>query len=235
MSRTTIFAAVLAELDGLGRMAPLLARGDVEDIHFEGSDATMLRLATGELVPGPPIASSDEELEQLLRSIGSRSGDGQTSREFSSANPILNVRLKGVTELGARLQAAMDVLPRPAGVIRVHRFSEPEPGRSARRLNMIDTPMHAFLHHAVLAGASLLVSGNPGVGKTTLLRALLNASRTTTSSSPSKTNANSALHLPRWDARAAADGETARGVPLVRVPAAQRRGHGRLRHGRRAA
>ena len=34
-----IFAAVLAELDGLGRLAPLLARNDVEDIHFEGAGA----------------------------------------------------------------------------------------------------------------------------------------------------------------------------------------------------
>ena len=70
----------------------------------------MLRTVDGRLVPGPPIASSDEELEQLLRSIGARSDGGQTSREFSSASPVLNVRLKGVTALGARLQAAMDVL-----------------------------------------------------------------------------------------------------------------------------
>ena len=120
-----IFAAVLAELDGLGRLAPLLARDDVEDIHFEGSDPTMLRLTSGELRARAADRANDEELEQLLRAIGVRSGDGQTSREFSSASPILNVRLKGVTELGARLQAAMDVLPRPSGVIRVHRFSDP--------------------------------------------------------------------------------------------------------------
>jgi pilus assembly protein CpaF len=72
-----IFAAVLAELDGLGRLAPLLARDDVEDIHFEGCDPTMLRTVEGQLVAGPPIASSDEELEQLLRSIGSRSDGGR--------------------------------------------------------------------------------------------------------------------------------------------------------------
>ena len=30
----------------------------------------MLRLTSGDLVPGSPIAASDEELEQLLRSIG---------------------------------------------------------------------------------------------------------------------------------------------------------------------
>ena len=147
----TIFSAVLAELDGLGRLAPLLARDDVEDIHFEGCDPTMLRTVDGQLVAGPPIASSDEELEQLLRSIGSRSDGGQTSREFSSASPILNVRLKGVTELGARLQAAMDVLPRPAGVIRVHRFSDPSLD-DLHRLNMVDSPVRAFLHSMIEAG-----------------------------------------------------------------------------------
>jgi pilus assembly protein CpaF len=197
-----IFAAVLAELDGLGRVAPLLARDDIEDIHFEGSDPTMLRLTGGTLIPGPPIARNDEDLEQLLRAIGARSGDGQTSREFSSHSPVLNVRLKGVTDLGARLQAAMDVLPRPAGVIRIHRFSEA--GLDELRdmsTNMIDTPMHAFLYYAVLAGASTLVSGNPSAGKTTLLRALLNAVPWENVVVTVEDERELGTHLPRWDAR----------------------------------
>jgi pilus assembly protein CpaF len=196
-----IFAAVLAELDGLGRLAPLLARADVEDVHFEGCEPTILRLTSGELIPGPPIAANDEELEQLLRAIGSRSGDGQTSREFSSANPILNVRLKGVTDLGARLQAAMDVLPRTSGVIRIHRFSDPSL-EDLRRLNMIDTPMHAFLHYAILAGASPLVSGNPGVGKTTLLRALGNTIPYNSVVITVEDERELGLHLPHFDAEA---------------------------------
>ena len=194
----TIFSAVLAELDGLGRLAPLLARDDVEDIHFEGCDPTMLRRVDGQLVAGPPIASSDEELEQLLRSIGSRSDGGQTSREFSSASPILNVRLKGVTELGARLQAAMDVLPRPAGVIRVHRFSDPSLD-DLHRLNMVDSPVRAFLHGAIEAGVSPLVTGAPGVGKTTLLRALGNAIPWNNVVITVEDERELGLHLPRWD------------------------------------
>jgi Flp pilus assembly CpaF family ATPase len=193
----TIFSAVLAELDGLGRLAPLLARDDVEDIHFEGCDPTMLRRVDGQLVAGPPIASSDEELEQLLRSIGSRSDGGQTSREFSSASPILNVRLKGVTELGARLQAAMDVLPRPAGVIRVHRFSDPSLD-DLHRLNMVDSPVRAFLHAVIEAGVSPLVTGAPGVGKTTLLRALGNAIPWNNVVITVEDERELGLHLPRW-------------------------------------
>ena len=195
----TICQAVLAELDGLGRLAPLLARTDVEDIHFEGADPTMLRTVDGRLVPGPPIASSDEELEQLLRSIGSRSDGGQTSREFSSASPVLNVRLQGVTDLGARLQAAMDVLPRPAGVIRVHRFADPSLD-DLHRMGMVDSPLREFLRAAIRAGVSPLVSGAPGVGKTTLLRALGNAIPWNNVVVTVEDERELGLHLPRWDA-----------------------------------
>ncbi|WP_235564974.1 CpaF family protein [Modestobacter sp. Leaf380] len=194
----TIFAAVLAELDGLGRLAPLLARDDVEDIHFEGCDPTMLRKVDGRLEPGPPVAASDAELEQLLRSIASRSEGGQSSREFSSASPVLNLRLQGVTELGARLQAAMDVLPRPAGVIRVHRYSDPSLD-DLHAMGMIDSPLREFLRAAVASGVSPLISGAPGVGKTTLLRALGNAIPWDNVVVTVEDERELGLHLPRWD------------------------------------
>jgi pilus assembly protein CpaF len=66
---------------GPGPLGLLLARADVEEIHVEGSDATMLRLASGELVPGPPIASTDGELEQLLCSLGLHTDDGPAQGE----------------------------------------------------------------------------------------------------------------------------------------------------------
>ena len=121
-----IFAAVLAELDGLGRLAPLLARHDVEDIHFEGCDPTMLRLKNGELRPGP-VDRRQRRGTGAAAALdrGAVRATGRPAASSPPRTPILNVRLKGVTDLGARLQAAMDVLPRPAGVIRIHRFSDP--------------------------------------------------------------------------------------------------------------
>ncbi len=193
-----VFAAVLAELDGIGRIAPLAGRDDVEDIHFQGCDPTMLRLRTGEFEEGPPLAASDEELVRVLRAAAASSRDGQTSREFSSAHPILNVRLRGIGPLGARLQAAMDVLPRPAGVIRVHRLPDPSLG-DLRKMGMIDTPMLQFLTHAVAAGASILVSGNPGTGKTTITRALGNAIGFNNVVITVEDERELGLHLPRRD------------------------------------
>jgi len=125
---------------------------------------------------------------------------GSPAGELSAASPTLNVRLRGVSALGARLQAAMDVLPRPAGVIRVHRFADPSL-EDLRGLGMIDSPVHAFLHYAVLAGASPLVSGAPGVGKTTLLRALGNTIPFDNVVITVEDERELGLHLPRWDTR----------------------------------
>ena len=168
-----LVAAVLAEIAGLGRLQPLLARGDVEDIFFEGCEPTVLRLASGQKVQGPPIARTDAELVTMLQTLGSRTGGEQSSREFSAASPILNLRLKSVGQLGARLAAEMDVLPRPSGTIRVHRHVDVTLD-DLRQRRMIDDPLRAFLRSAVLGGASVLVTGAPGHGKTTLLRALTN-------------------------------------------------------------
>jgi Flp pilus assembly CpaF family ATPase len=162
--------AVMAALGGLGRLEPLLARLDVEDIFFTGCEPTMLRLDDGSKAPGPPIGDTDEEVTQLVQALGTSLGDG-TSREFSAARPLLSLRLKAVGELGARLSAAMDVTHRPSGTIRVHRHVEANLDM-LYELNMIDAPLRAFLRAAVLAGAKIFVAGGTGMGKTMMLRAL---------------------------------------------------------------
>jgi pilus assembly protein CpaF len=149
--------AVMAALGGLGRLEPLLARSDVEDIFFTGCEPTMLRLADGTKASGPPIGETDAEVTQLVQALGTSLGDG-SSREFSAARPLLSLRLKAVGELGARLSAAMDVTPRPSGTIRVHRHVEADLDM-LYGLGMVDAPLRAFLRASVLAGAKIFVSG----------------------------------------------------------------------------
>ena len=165
-----LIEAVLASLGGLGRLEPLLTRGDVEDILFNGSAPTRLRLADGSMVEGPPIAKSNEDLRDLLQQLGTTLGDG-SSREFSDSRPLLALRLKAVGGgLGARLSAATDVTPNPVGTIRIHRHAEADLNE-AYRLRMIDKPLCEFLRAAVKAGLKIAIVGAMKHGKTFLLRA----------------------------------------------------------------
>jgi len=169
-----LVAAVLAALGGLGPLEPLLLRTDVEDIFFNGIYPTMLRLATGEMVEGPPLASSDAQLSQLLQSMAASPLDDSAGREFSVSRPLLQLRMKSVGLLGARMSAAMDVTPHPAGTIRVHRHVETSLPQ-LRAMGMIDEALLVFLTAVVLAGGKIMVSGATGVGKTVLLRGLCRA------------------------------------------------------------
>ena len=120
----TLVAAVHAALGGLGPLEPLLARTDIEDIFFTGTAPTMLRLADGRKVAGPRLAHTDVQLAQLLQSMAASPLDDAAGREFSISRPLLQLRMKSVGLLGARMSAAMDVTPHPAGTIRVHRHME---------------------------------------------------------------------------------------------------------------
>ena len=169
-----LVAAILAALGGLGPLEPLLLRDDVEDIYYNGTYPTMLRLADGSKVAGPRLASTDEQLRQLLQSMAASPLDDSAGREFSVSRPLLQLRMKSVGLLGARMSAAMDVTPHPTGTIRVHRHVETSLPQ-LREMGMIDEALLAFLTATVLAGGKVMVSGATGVGKTVLLRALIRA------------------------------------------------------------
>jgi pilus assembly protein CpaF len=161
--------AVTAALAGLGRLEPLLLRDDVEDIFFNGTAPTMLRLSDGSKVQGPPIAASNDELKAMIQQLGTTLGDG-ISREFSDARPLMALRLKAVGDLlGARLSAATDVTPYPAGTIRVHRHAEGDLDVAYAK-RMIDAPLRELLRASVLAGVKICFVGEMGAGKTFLLR-----------------------------------------------------------------
>ncbi|MCM3555909.1 Flp pilus assembly complex ATPase component TadA [Janibacter melonis] len=166
----SIEQAVIAALSGLGPLEAILGRDDVEDIFFNGSNPTVLRLADGRKVEGPALGETDERVRQLVASLASSQEDG-SGRELSQSKPLLAVRLPAVGYMGARLSAAIDVTPSPVGTIRVHRHVDITL-EDLREQGTIDSGLHALLTAAVLGSAKVLVCGPPGAGKTTLLRAL---------------------------------------------------------------
>jgi Flp pilus assembly CpaF family ATPase len=162
--------AVWAALFGLGALQPLLEREDVENIHIHGHDRVALELADGRVEWWPyPVAATDADLVRLIAEFAARLG--QTGREFSTATPMLNLRLPAGGPLGARLAAAMEVTDRPRIAIRRHRLVEVTLDDLART-GTLSPGLAAFLRAAVRAGVNLIVCGGPAAGKTTLLRAL---------------------------------------------------------------
>lgn len=160
-------AAVYAGIYAMGRLQPLIEDPQVEDIEIGGCDVVWLHYADGRRVPGPPVADSDAELVELLQ--GWASYHGQTSREFSTARPTLNLRLPE----GSRLAALMSVTPRPEIAIRRHRLVDVDLADLVA-VGTLDEPLAAFLRAAVAARLNIVVTGIMGAGKTTLLRALAN-------------------------------------------------------------
>jgi Flp pilus assembly CpaF family ATPase len=163
-----VAAAVHAALFGAGRLEPLLADPDIENINVNGYDRVWLTYADGTKTAGPPIADSDDELVELVRLMAVRLGLNE--RRFDAGSPRLNLRLPD----GSRLSAVMGVSTRPAISIRRHRFTKVFLDDMVR-LGAIDDGLRAFLEAAVLARKNVVVSGGTNAGKTTLLRALANA------------------------------------------------------------
>lgn len=161
----TIAHEVFDRLFELGRLQRLLDDESLTDILCNGYDQVFLVYPDGRKVPGPPVASSDEELIEMLREIGRRSGLAE--REFNATRPSLNVPLPG----GSRLFAVAYVCDRPCVAIRRHRHLKvtlPE----LRRLGVIDKGLEGFLAAGVRSRQQILICGATAAGKTTMLRAL---------------------------------------------------------------
>jgi pilus assembly protein CpaF len=158
---------VQAELFRLGRLQPLLDDPEIENIDINGCDQVWLHYADGTVKHGPPIASSDGALIELIQLIAERKGPNP--RPFSRSQPRLHLKLPD----GSRLFATMGVSHRPVVSIRRHRLVRVFLADLVR-LGAIDPSMHAFLAALVRARKNILIAGGTGAGKTTLLRALLN-------------------------------------------------------------
>jgi Flp pilus assembly CpaF family ATPase len=162
-----IAASVQALLFRLGPLEPLLADPEVESIDVNGCDGVWLEYSDGTCKRGPALAASDEALVDLIQMIAARMGP--TPRRFDAGAPRLNLRLPD----GSRLFGMMGVSHRPVMSIRKHRFVR-VCLEDLIDLGAVDAGLARFLRASVLARKNVVVSGAVNVGKTTMLRALLN-------------------------------------------------------------
>jgi Flp pilus assembly CpaF family ATPase len=156
---------VLDALFGLGRLQALVDDTAIENIDVNGCDRVWVTYADGEKVMVDPIAESDVELVELLRSAAARFG--LSERRFDTAHPELDLRLPD----GSRLSALMSVVARPAVSIRRHRYVDLSLS-DLERLGTVDSFLVSFLAAAVRCRKNIVVGGAMNSGKTTLIRAL---------------------------------------------------------------
>ncbi len=159
----SVLAAAFSTAPAIDR---LLERRDVTDLHVNGCDDVRLVTIEGVVERAAPIAASDAELIAMIQALARRGG--HMEREFTPAHPRLDLQLPD----GSRLAAAAWVTPRPYLTIRRHLLVDADQDNLVRR-GMYDRGVASLLKAFVSARWNLLICGGQGVGKTTLLRALL--------------------------------------------------------------
>lgn len=186
-ARLRLESALKARLFGAGNLEQLLEDTEVEDININNWQNVFVAYANGTKVQLPPVASSDKELEEIVKTISSH--DGLSTRPFDVLNYDVTLRLAD----GSRLHAVQGVSATGLSIsIRKHRHTRatllPVPGQAAREREAgvteakrtkdlrsegtVDVALAAFLSALVRARKNIMVAGAVGAGKTTTLRAL---------------------------------------------------------------
>ncbi|WP_308416695.1 ATPase, T2SS/T4P/T4SS family [Streptomyces sp. AJS327] len=159
---------VIDALEGAGALDRLLADDGVENICVNGCDVVWVRDWNGQWRREAPVATSDAELIERLRTLAARATGEE--RRFDRGMPRLNLHLPD----GSRLFAVMAVTERVSVTIRRHRYQRLDLGDLVR-LGVCDQDMAGLLRRLVRARKNLIVAGGTNLGKTTVLRALASA------------------------------------------------------------
>lgn len=159
---------VRSRLFGLAEFDRLVRDPDLENVFVNGWDTVWGKRCDGTKVRLAPFVHSDEALAELVRQAAAR--EGRSERRFDRGQPWVSFRLAD----GSRLTAVRDVSGRTVLALRRHRHPDTDLDE-LQRLGTVSRLLVAFLIAAVRARFNLLIVGGTDAGKTTILRALLNA------------------------------------------------------------
>ncbi len=156
---------ILRSINDLGPLTELVARRDVEEIFIEGARVSYLD-ATGR-VRGLAVPTTEEENHQILDRLLAA-----TDRQLNVKHPIVQARVLNGT---ARLTAAIPpVADRLSATLRRYTVRNVTLDDLVSR-GTLSREAAGFLWAAMQIRSRIVVSGEPGAGKTTMLAALLAA------------------------------------------------------------
>ncbi len=156
---------VLRSISGFGALSQLLDNPTVEEIFIEGPHVTYID-GSGRLQVLTTPTTADENRQTINRLLA------DTDRHIDTANPIVQAR---VLNDSARLTAVIPpVADDVSATIRRYTMRKETLGHLVE-LRSVSPAAAGFLWAVAQTNASVLVSGQPGAGKTSLLAALMAA------------------------------------------------------------
>jgi pilus assembly protein CpaF len=156
---------VLRSVTDFGPLSELLARTDVEEIFVEGARVSFLD-TTGRL-RGLTVPTTEDENRRILDRMLAT-----TDRQLNAKHPIVQAR---VLAGSARLTAAIPpIADRVSATLRRYTVRDVSLGDLVAR-DALSPEASEFLHAVMQVRSRVVISGEPGAGKTTLAAALLAA------------------------------------------------------------
>jgi pilus assembly protein CpaF len=162
-------AQIVATLTGFGPLQPLFDDPEIEEVWINAPDAVFV--ARNGVAEQTGIRLTDGEVRDLVERMLQSSG-----RRVDLSSPFVDASLPD----GSRLHVAIPDVTRRHWAVNVRKFNQ-RVLTLDRLVELGSLTSHAadFLRACVAAGVNILVSGATQSGKTTMLNALLAASRPT--------------------------------------------------------
>ncbi len=159
----TLVDTVLDELTGHGPLEVLLADPTVSDVLVNGPDRVFVE-REGKLMLTDVRFRDERHLIHTIQRMVARIG-----RRIDESSPMVDARLPD----GSRINAVIPPLAIDGAALSIRRFSQRAlTGEDLVASGAMSRDMLAYLHLAVRARCSIIVSGGTGAGKTTLLNLL---------------------------------------------------------------